>query len=474
MELSSGIQEALIAIICTSDEKCAIALSMVPATKFDPYYKNIAIAADDYIKKYQRAPGEHTLDLFQTVISKDEEAGEIYERIFESIQATKEDINTEYVLEQAGLFARYQSVKGGIARALDALQNEDPNHGVMEAESILSKSAQVSTDLFDSGIKLTDYERMFAFLNEERRAFLTGIQQVDDRQLGPMRKRLHVMVACPGRGKSWWLAHVAKMGLLERRKVLLVTLELDEEEVMQRIMQSLFSVTKRKQKVKRAFLDTDENGRLLEIETDVVTDRPSFNDKDIQTNIAARVEKLKTRKNLIIKQFPTSNLSCRQLDAYLDILETTENFIPDLVLVDYAGLMKLDENNLRGSMGQLWKELRGIAVKRNLAMVSAHQANREAESARLITARYISEDISLLHTADVVMSYNQTHEEHGLGLCRLHMMKGRTDADKFTCVVSQAYAMGQFCLGSSRMSQSYFGQLGHPSSIDDEDEDEGD
>jgi len=162
---------------------------------------------------------------------------------------------------------------------------------------------------------------------------------------------------------------------------------------------------------------------------------------------------------LVIRQFPTGALTVRELKAYLDSLEMSQRIVPDLLLVDYADLMSVGTRDYRHELSTLYKDLRGLAVERNIAVATASQANRESSGKKFITGRGVAEDFSKIATADVVITYNRTEAEMRLGTARLYVDKGRNEEDKFSVLIAQNYKTGQFCLGSTRMMDRYWRAL---------------
>ena len=146
----------------------------------------------------------------------------------------------------------------------------------------------------------------------------------------------------------------------------------------------------------------------------------------------------------------------RQLEAYLDNLEATERFIPDLLLIDYPDLMKVDKDNVRGSLDEIYKEIRGLLIKRNIAGAVVSQSHRAAAKAKVVGADNVAEAYSKIAHADTIVTYTQTPAERKLGLARLHVAGGRNDQDKITIVISQQYGMGGFALDSTLMRGSYW------------------
>lgn len=457
MKLTSAVQEALIALLCYDDQSASVVASIIPSTYYDPYYTEIADEAQKYLTAYSKPPKDHTLDLVEVLEARFPEKAEFYRRIFDSLQTTKEGINRDYVLNKASVFLRYQNLKRALHSAIRSLQQED-EAGLASAESALQKGLEVNYNSQDIGVLLSRSEHSLAFLEQQENAnsFPTGITALDEKGLGPARKRLHLLIGLAGAGKSFWLAHIAKHAYMARRRVLFITLELSEEEVCQRLMQGLFSISKRSEATKVCRFELDELGRFISIKTGEELKRLSLEDPSIAKLLTKKVVSLKRRPPFIVKQFPTGGMSLKDLENYLDVLESKMSFIPDLLVIDYADLMSIDSKNYRLDLGQLYKKLRGLAVKRNIAVATASQANRAAFRSKWITIDNVGEDFSKIATSDTVITLNQTPVEHELGLARLFVAKGRTDKDKFAVLISQAYGLGQFVLDSTAYSPNYW------------------
>jgi hypothetical protein len=458
MQLSSAVQESLVILLCYDDTRKGARLvrSLVRPASFDPYYRDIAQQADDYFEKYAKPPGDHTLDIIQALKLARPDSAEIYQRIYESMEAMRGGINAEYVITQAQVFVRWQNLTRATSQIIDQLAQEN-ELGLLEAESIFERARDRRVDLFDPGLRLTD-ARALNFLDKTEDVFETGIKELDELGLGPARKRFHLLMGLYGKGKTHWLVGcLGKRGLMRGRKVCHVTCEMDEDDVAQRYMSSLFSVTKRKQEVKYPVFKSDELGRFVNFDIETVKDRPAYTDADIRQHLTKEVDKNKRRLGqLIIKFFPTGTLTIAMLKGYLDALEATQNFIPDLLIIDYPDLMDKNPKYEREELGKIYIDLRGIAGSRNMAVAAVTQSNREGEGVKTLGGKQVSGDFSKFATADIVLTYNQTEAENELGLARLYVLKGRTDKDRFYVLLSQAYAMGQFCIDSVKMVQKTY------------------
>jgi len=148
-----------------------------------------------------------------------------------------------------------------------------------------------------------------------------------------------------------------------------------------------------------------------------------------------------------------NSLTIDGLEAYLSMLEE-EGFIPDVLVVDFADLMKINAENIRADTGQIYKDLRRVAVERNWAVVTASQSNRTGEDARILTMKHFAEDYSKAGTADNIVTYNQTKDEKELGLARLFGLKARDERSGQIILITQSYSSGQFALDAIRLGSS--------------------
>jgi len=463
MKLSTAIQESLVALLCFDDSAKGAKLvkSLVPASHFDPYYREIAREAEIYLERYDRPPGEHTIDIIEQLKVAKPDRSDIYDRLFESMAETKDVVNNEYIISRATEFSRFQSLRSGISQALDALEREDAQ-GLDDAEKLLDAAKSNVDTTFDGGLSLAESRDVVSFLDDYEPAFPTGIPHLDKYDLGPARKTLHVFVAPPTAGKSWWMVNVGKRALLQRKKVLHVTLEMSARKTMSRYVQAFFSIAKRDSgQLERQVFGTDESGRFIEFRGEDIPKRPDLQQENIRNHILKRWENMPGKRNLRIKEFPSGSLTINGLNNFLDMLEGAGNFIPDIILLDYADEMAIDPGNYRLSLGAIYRDLRGLAVERNMAVATASQCNRQGGASKWVTREHISEDYSKIARADTILMYSQTEEEFKLGLSRLLVDKSRDDMGRHSrLILSQAYDIGQFVMDSALFANDdYFSDV---------------
>ena len=453
--ISGSLQENLLTLLCFDIEAIPLILNSVELGLFEnKFYRTIAEKAKNFYTSFKRPIGEHLPDTLEKELDNNDEDAEIYEEIIFKLHDFKDSVNKDYVIGQLTTFIREQNLKSALTESVKQVQAGN----IEKAEQLINEYGKKSVETFDSGLFLSHKNFEQIFREDATEVFRTDIKVLDDLHIGLARGELLVVLAPANSGKTNFLIHLGKAALKQRLKVLHVTLEMSEEKIVKRYLQSFYSMTKRPQRTTARYLETNELGKFSGIRSKVLQ-RPALSDKTDLENLKKKVEKYGARTRVLVKQFPTSALTIPALELYLDSLETFENFIPDVLLLDYPDLMKLDSNNLRESTGKIYKELRGIAVKRNIAVGAPSQSNRSGEDAKIVTLKHLAEDYSKAAIADNVISYSQTEDENNLGLARLFIAKARDEQKFIQILITQAYEMGQFCLSSVKMEPNYWREV---------------
>jgi len=438
-----ALEEAVLCLLCFNHEHApALALRLTPQVFTSRTHQTIAVAALDYIQRYHQPPGGQLEYLLEAQFRRGEE-GKLLAKTYDMMKQQVESIQPAFVLDQLDRFLASQRMTVNLERALESLMRGDLD----EARTFVNQSQTIISPA-SKGIWLKDPKQSLAFMDQEDDDFFsTGIEVLDRAGVTPTRKTLSFMMASTGKGKSWWLVDVGKRGIQHHWKTLHVTLENSEEMTSRRYIQSIFSLTKKDTKeIKVPIFNSSEGSTSIDFHTIL---RGSVLSK--RREIEARLKRMHSFPPLLIKEFATAQLSVETLDVYLDSLAREYGFIPDLIILDYADLMKIDSNQLRVDTGRLYRELRGLSVSRNAALVTATQGNRESDTAKTVDRRNVAEDWSKIGTADNVYTYSQTAEELKLGLARILVAKSRNERDRWMALISQAYEIGQFCLDSVLM-----------------------
>ena len=451
-----SLQQDLLTLISHSDEHGKVVSKVVSPALFEGDYRVVAERALDFWRQYNTAPKQHIADLLSDILNnKHDRRAQTYSRILVQMIEVKDQINVEFVLQSMNQFIRLQRAKETILKVAENLDARGIN-GLAEAENELRGYLLEQNGTLDAGLRLNQFDKVLEFIGNLQSEFDTGVKELDEAHVIPMRGKMMLLIAPAKRGKTHFLVHLGKRAFLRRKKVLHITLEIEEEEVAQRYYQALFGASKRDDLNKIATFKFDKKGELDQIVSQSFEVPFTFTSPAIREELQTRIMHFGTRiDNIIIKRFPMSSLTLTQLEAYLETLSSIEKFDPDMVIIDYPKIMKLNANDLRISLGHLFENLRGLSQRRNFALAVVHQGNRESADAQFVKGTHVSEDWSIMGTCDFALTYSQTAAERKLGLARLFVEAGRSEADRFGVVITQSYKTGQFVLESTRLSESY-------------------
>jgi replicative DNA helicase len=450
MSLGGGIEDNTLTGLCWNDNIAPqIALKVKPPDFSTQVYRRIAEVAFDFLQRHNRCARIHLYDILEDDIKRGNDGRFMYEVLREMETRMAPELNEAFVLSELDKFLAIQHLTKAVNQASDHLQNGQ----LAEAQEILRKPDLLPHDV--PGIWLRDTDRWLSFMTEEEdvELFSCGIDILDERGVRPQRGELFVLLAASGMGKSWFLINAGKLNVLGGRKnVLHITLENSLDVTTQRYTQSFLSLTSNESKSILVRIFDRPGGDAAAARLD--KDNPAFDSIRGLSRIALaqRLKPYQGRGQLLVKHFPTGSLTIGMLVAYMDALERVEHFTPDLVILDYMTLMRVDPRELRASIGQLARDLRGLASMRNFALLTVAQGNRLSRTASIVTSGNTAEDWSIVQTSDTFITYSQTQSMRQLGVANILVEKARNARDKWMAMVTQAYEIGQFCLDSNFMT----------------------
>jgi replicative DNA helicase len=166
------------------------------------------------------------------------------------------------------------------------------------------------------------------------------INDITDGGVG--KGELGVMVASAGAGKSWALVNIGAHAIKAGKTVLHYTLELNQAYVGLRY-------------------------------DSIITGIANQNLKHYQDEVRQQLNKI--RGELIIKYFPTKTVSVLGIKSHIEkcILQGKK---PDLIIVDYADLLRGHGQEKRHELEGIYEDLRGMAGEYEVPVWTASQANR--------------------------------------------------------------------------------------------------
>ena len=461
--LGGSLEENVLTSLVYSDNLAPhIAINILPTDFSVRAYRQIATAALEFYQHHHHPAKIHIADVLEAELKAGSD-GLFMGEVLRQMASLAPSLDEAYVRGSLDHFIDRQRMINMVNRASQLLHDDN----LEEAREVL-RAPSLVLHQDTPGVWLRDSEAWFRFLREDQDIeFSSGIETLDDHYVVPARGELYALCAASGMGKSWFLINVGKHNLLasrHRKHILHITLENSLDTTLQRYTQCFLALARDEERRLdiHIFEDRDDRERARRVRTD--DRRPFESIKSLNlAELQRRLRPFQGYGQLLVKHYPTGTLTLGMLNGLLDALQQTDNFKPDLVLLDYLTLMHLDATNnvpLRVAIGQLARNLRGLAVMRDFALVTAFQANRAAAGKQWVHGNNVGEDWSLHGTCDTFLTYNQTSHERSKGIARILVDKARNANDKWSAYIEQQYEIGQFCTDSTYFSKNIAEQIG--------------
>ena len=339
---------------------------------------------------------------------------------FEALH-TDTQIKTDWLTDETEKWCKERAVYLALMDSISIYDGKDKDKSTDSIPSLLSEALAVSFDPHVGHDYLEDYLDRYNFyhLKEERISF--GLEYFDKITKGGLpNKTLNVALAGTGVGKSLFMCSFAGAVLLQGKNVLYITLEMAEERIAERI-----------------------DANLLNTPIKDITEipKPMFETK------VQGIQK-KTQGKLFIKEYPTASAHSGHFESLLKELAIKKDFHPDIIFIDYLNICCSSRYRANSNVNSytivksIAEELRGLAVKHNLPIVSATQATRSGSTSSDPNLTDTSESFGLPATADFMFALISNDEFAASGQMLVKQLKNRyndpTMSSKFVVGVDRA------------------------------------
>lgn len=127
--------------------------------------------------------------------------------------------------------------------------------------------------------------------------------------------------------------------------------------------------------------------------------------------------------------YSTGELSVDGLFALLDTLDRTEDFVPEVIVLDYGDLMKQkpgrDTDKDTDGMRGIWEDLRTVPFKLHNLLIAFTQTNGLSDGVETFTKRMIGRSKKAADNCTWLATINQTVVEKRAKVMRLSMLYAR-------------------------------------------------
>ena len=499
-EVNNKIEEQVLTGMIVSDSFCRDISKVINKDSFSVPFVSRAVGwCQDYYKKYRQAPGMHIADIFEVEKEKiDADDSKAISTLLTKLSNESEgqEFNEEYLKDRAleHFHKRQITLANEKSSALINLGRFEEAEKVWESYKKTPLMTAKWTNVFDS----ETIKNSFAD-ESKRKDNLFQLPGDLGKFIGPFQRNwLMGFLAPTKRGKSFWLIELAIQAAFARKKVIIVSLEMNERRVLQRAF-------------KRIVVMPDETKDYIYPSFDCQRNQDNTCDKPIRTNkirlldlndkkpqydrslpykvcqkcrgekdfvvatwfTTKKKDKMKTLqaiksikstsshfgKNLKLIAYPAFSANISRVRSDISILADTEDFVPDLIVIDYADILAPEDARVigRDRIDETWKTLKRMADELHCCVASASQSNRQSFGKKNVTQVDTSEDIRKISNSDLFLAINQTPQEKRDSCTRISKIAARDeDFDEYqNVIVLQNLALGQVLLESCSQKVSF-------------------
>jgi replicative DNA helicase len=357
-----------------------------------------------HFRTYKTPPTKDVLKVKVTEIEHDVLKVAVVEQLKEVFRYMESD-DLSFVKDEILRFCKNQEIKHAIMDSVNLLKIG--NYDEIKTKIDSAMKAGADTDIGH------EYKSQVALRYNEaaRHTITTGWDVVDDLMDGGLAPgELGVVMAPAGIGKSWLLINIGANAIRNGKNVVHFTLELNENYVGQRY-------------------------------DSVITGISAQNLKNHQEDIEDKMSRIDGE--LVIKYYPTKSVGAMALKAHIE-KSSMLGKAPDLVIVDYADLLKVSAKDKHEALEELYEELRGMAGEYKVPVWTATQAGRAALEDDIIEADKIAASYGKVMVSDFIMSLSRKVQDKLSGTGRVHIVKNRFGPDGMTLPSKINTNNGQF------------------------------
>lgn len=344
--------------------------------------------ATKFHEKFHETPKSEQMKI---LVQSPKFKGKVEDSIIELVYNTDlTQYDDEWLISTAEAWIKWRTFDNTLIDTIEYIKTTDVNPD--NVESIISKVKTLINDrnsiVFNSDLGL-DFFNAEDHYQEGRQKISSGYSFLDRLLSGGYDKdgSLVVYVGEQNIGKSIYLANDAanfvKMGV----NTVFVSAEMAAHKVLKRIGANLLTIPMSE------YEDKAKNKDLIKRKLENVGDG------------------LTPPGQLFVKQFPTSQATVLDIEAYLKQIEEERKIKLGCIVIDYINILANYRNpnseNMYLKIKQIAEDLRAMGVRNGWLIVTATQINRNNYNSSDIGMGDVAESAGLSHTADLMLGIIQ-------------------------------------------------------------------
>lgn len=366
---------------------------------------------NDHITKYNTLP---TLKMLAVELAtRKADINEFEYKEMEVIAAglKKEDVPADWLLAKTERWCQDRSLYNAIMKSASIYHDNTGKLSRGDIPGLLTDALGVCFDSHIGMDPIEDAPQWYDRMHNDQAKIPFDIDILNTMSKNGLRgSTLTILMGGTGFGKSLWMCHMAAYNLLYGKKVLYISLEMDEDQVSERIYANILNIP------------LDDLDYLP---------KESF------------VKKVEKRKETIagklkVKEYPNGSAGAANFRHLLNELRIKEKFVPDIIYVDYLNICMSNRVKYTGSMNSytyvkfITEEVRALAKEEKIPIVSATQFNREGFGSSDPGLDDISDSFGMAYTGDIIWAIILNDDLRKMGQYLVKQVKNRySDITKY-------------------------------------------
>lgn len=415
MKFESGSIEELILALCIKDSMFFTKVKAHLSTKGNKSYFNdiklqkIFNLLGLFFDKYKKIPNIETLKALLEKVEKDQTVLVYTKALIDKVYTSSStELDESAIADDALSFIK----KAKAYEAIIKSQGEISKGNFDTLPELMQEAVAINFDK-DLGSSFKDVknniEKMEKLTTEK--TVSTGFSALDAciGDGGAGAKTINIVAAISGGFKSGFLGNIAVNAMMEGKNVMYYTFETAEEKLFGRMYAQATRMTAKEQILK-------------------------------SSELADKIEASKITGDIRVLERGARTFSSQDISNHLKELKAYNNFVPDLIVVDYLMIMLSNNRKQPSEEGSfeyyknVTEELRNIAYEFGVPVWSAVQLNRGAYSERggsknTITAADVAASVGIVNTSDFYCAFSQSEQDKENGKLYLGVIKSRNEGN---------------------------------------------
>lgn len=384
--------------------------------------KNFLKIYTRFFSKHNKIPSKQAL---LVEIEQLKSSAETYVAMKEIINRTEPFTESlDWLMEKTEAFCKERAIFNALKESVLIVDGQSKTKTADAIPSILQAALSICFNTTVGHNYIDDAMARYDYYHMAEARIKCNIEMFDRiTKNGFPRKTLNVLLAPPHGGKSLVMVNIGAGALKNGSNVLYITMEMAEEEIGRRF---------------------DVNLMGIDFDTLEMLPRETF------TSRFSKVTSGSIGK-LVIKEYAPNGANASDFRALLEELKTKQNFVPDMIIVDYMSICSSEiyknasAQNSYTIVGSIGKELRALAVEYNAALITAIQTTRTGSGNSDVDISHTSESFGVPAIADFFLAIINTDELKELHQLMFKQLKNRysglTKYEKFLLGVDYLKSM---------------------------------